>query len=72
MGEVDQVKAPVEMLVKGGGWEEGEVDQLKATVQMLVVIVGGVGRGRGRSIESNSTNVGGDSRGVGRGRGRSS
>ena len=47
-GEVDQVKAPVQMLVKGGGWEEGEVDQLKAPVQMLVVIVGGVGRGRGR------------------------
>ena len=26
---------------------------------MLVVVVGGVGRGRGRSIESTTTNVGG-------------
>ena len=49
-GEVDQVKAPVQMVVKGGGWVEGEVDQLKAPVQMLVVVVGWVGRRRGRSI----------------------
>ena len=47
------------MLVKGGGWVEGVVDQLKAPLQMLVVVVGGVGRGRGRSIESTTTNVGG-------------
>ena len=35
------------------------VDQLKAPLQMLVVVVGGVDRGRGRSIESTTTNVGG-------------
>ena len=32
---------------------------------MLVVVVGGVGRGSGRSIESTTTNVGGGSRGGG-------
>ena len=37
---------------------------------MLVVVVGGVGRGSGRSIESTTTNVG-EGRGLGRGRGRS-
>ena len=37
---------------------------------MLVVVVGGVGRGSGRSIESTTTNVG-EGRGVGRGSGRS-
>ena len=49
-GEVHQLKAPVQMLVEGGGWVEGEVDQFEAPLQMLVVVVGGVGRGRGRSI----------------------
>ena len=58
------------MLVEGGGWVEGEVDQFEAPVQMLVVVVGGVGRGRGPSIESTSTNVGGGRRVV-RGRGPS-
>ena len=47
---VDQLKAPLQMLVKGGGWVEGEIDQFEAPVQMLVVEVGGVGRGRDRSI----------------------
>ena len=40
------------------------VDQLKAPLQMLVVVVGGVGRGRGRSIESTTTNVVGGRRWV--------
>ena len=40
-GEVDQLKASVQMLVVGGGWVEGEVDQLKAPLQMLVVGGGG-------------------------------
>ena len=39
-------------------WVEGEIDQFKAPVQMLVE-GGWVGRGRGRSIESTSINVGG-------------
>ena len=58
-GEVHQLKAPVQMLVEGGGWVEGEVDQFEAPLQMLVVEVGGVGRGRGRSIWSTGTNVDG-------------
>ena len=45
---VDQLKAPLQMLVKGGGWVEGEIDQFEAPVQMLMV-GGEVGRGRGRS-----------------------
>ena len=49
-GVVHQLKAPVQMLVEGGGWVEGEVEQIKAPLQILVVVVGGVGRGRGRSI----------------------
>ena len=40
-GEVDQLKAPLQMLVVGGGWVEGEVDQLKAPLQVLVVGGGG-------------------------------
>ena len=53
------------LVVVVGGWVEGVVDQLKAPLQMLVVVVGGVDRGRGRSIESTTTNVGGGSRGGG-------
>ena len=32
------------------GWIEREVDQFEAPLQMLMVVVGGVSRGRGRSI----------------------
>ena len=46
------------LVVVVGGWLEGEVDQFEAPVQMLMV-GGEVGRGRGRSIESTITNVGG-------------